>query len=336
MATISIIIPVYRVEDYLYRCLDSVLSQTFFDFDVILIDDGSPDDSGSICDRYAEQDKRIVVIHQKNKGQATARNVGLKWSFDNSDSKWITFVDSDDWIDKHYLEYLYLTAVNLNTNISACSFVRAKTIDDTVYDNSTFFPKLVDPFYVYTLGGARIEGSVWAKLYKKDLWKDVSFPDGRKWEDLSTLHKVLFKEEKVAWVSNRLYYYYDNPESTVNKKWNLDYIWAWDVLMNDPIIVRSSELYELVCKRGVTNTAASLEYLKEIKDIDKTVRKKDISYLRQKLHEFIQKYRKATGSSFLDCSYYYETLYPRLMWCVWTGVGISRRIVSVFIGKNNK
>jgi glycosyltransferase EpsJ len=107
MSIISVIIPVYKVENYLKRCLDSILDQTFPDFDCILIDDGSPDNCGKICDEYAKKDKRIIVIHQENSGVSVARNRGLEWAFKNSNSDWISFVDSDDFVDKSFLEYFY-------------------------------------------------------------------------------------------------------------------------------------------------------------------------------------------------------------------------------------
>ena len=103
MSFISIIVPVYRVEKYLSRCIDSILSQTFKDFELILVNDGSPDNSGDICNKYAEKDKRVIVLNQANGGLSSARNAGLNWLYDNSDSQWITFVDSDDWIHPNYL-----------------------------------------------------------------------------------------------------------------------------------------------------------------------------------------------------------------------------------------
>ena len=106
MPTISVIVPVYKVEKYIHRCVDSILSQTFTDFELILVDDGSPDNCGKICDEYAEKDIRIHVIHQENGGLSAARNAGIDWVFANSDSEWITFIDSDDWVHPEYLERL--------------------------------------------------------------------------------------------------------------------------------------------------------------------------------------------------------------------------------------
>ena len=107
MPEISVIVPVYNTEQYLHRCVDSILAQTFTDFELILVDDGSPDNSGAICDEYAGKDQRIHVIHQSNGGRGLVRNAALNWIQTNSDSKWIAFVDSDDWIHPQYLEVLF-------------------------------------------------------------------------------------------------------------------------------------------------------------------------------------------------------------------------------------
>ena len=107
MAKISVIVPVYKVEQYLNRCIDSLLCQTFSDFELILVDDGSPDACPAICDSYAEKDARVHVIHQANGGLSAARNAGIEWSLQKSDSEWISFVDSDDWVHERYLESLF-------------------------------------------------------------------------------------------------------------------------------------------------------------------------------------------------------------------------------------
>ena len=121
MAKISVIVPVYKVEQYLRRCVDSILSQTFSDFELILIDDGSPDRCGEICDEYKQRDGRVVVIHQSNGGLSAARNTGIIWSLENSDSDWLTFVDSDDWVHSEYLERLFRAVNKYGTKISVSS-----------------------------------------------------------------------------------------------------------------------------------------------------------------------------------------------------------------------
>lgn len=107
MAAISVIVPIYKVEAFLHRCVDSILAQTFADFDLVLVDDGSPDSCGDICEEYARKDGRIHVIHQKNGGLSAARNTGIDWAQANSGSQWLAFVDSDDWVHPDFLRRLY-------------------------------------------------------------------------------------------------------------------------------------------------------------------------------------------------------------------------------------
>ena len=103
---VSVIVPVYKVEKYIHRCVDSILSQTFRQFELILVDDGSPDNCSTICEEYALVDDRIRVIHRENGGLSAARNSGIEWVLANSDSQWLTFIDSDDWIHPQFLEVL--------------------------------------------------------------------------------------------------------------------------------------------------------------------------------------------------------------------------------------
>jgi glycosyltransferase involved in cell wall biosynthesis len=134
MSFISVIIPVYNVETFLPRCLDSVLAQTYRDFQVLLINDGSCDNSAAICDRYAQIDSRIHVIHQENHGVSAVRNQGIELALQNDEIEWITFIDSDDYIHPKMLESLLEAAVSQKENISACSFLC--TTDKLPYDNA--------------------------------------------------------------------------------------------------------------------------------------------------------------------------------------------------------
>ena len=137
MPTISVIVPVYKVEKYIHRCVDSILNQTFSDFELILVDDGSPDNCGAICDEYAAKDSRVVVIHQENGGLSAARNAGIDWAFANSDSQWLSFIDSDDWVHPEYLQKLLDTAVNNSAEVAFCTLT-AFTEDEHGYQEVPF------------------------------------------------------------------------------------------------------------------------------------------------------------------------------------------------------
>jgi glycosyltransferase involved in cell wall biosynthesis len=127
MPAISVIVPVYKVEKYIHRCVDSILGQTFTDFELILVDDGSPDSCGAICDEYAAKDSR-VVIHQENGGLSAARNAGIEWSFDHSNSGWMTFIDSDDWVHPQYLELLHRACLENGTALRSVSMLQRRSV----------------------------------------------------------------------------------------------------------------------------------------------------------------------------------------------------------------
>ena len=190
MAAICVIVPVYKVEPYLHRCVDSILNQTFTNFELILVDDGSPDNCGVICDEYAAKDSRVHVIHQKNGGLSAARNAGIDWAFAHSDSTWLTFVDSDDWIHPQMLEILYHTAVDNHVKVSICSFAithgeKPEVLPDE-YKVSIYTP--VD-FYNSVACG---------KLYYKNCFQSIRYPVGRIHEDEFTTYRILFQQEKIA------------------------------------------------------------------------------------------------------------------------------------------
>ena len=178
---ISVIVPIYKVEKYLHRCIDSVLAQTFTDFELILVDDGSPDNCGKICDEYAEKDNRIHVIHKENGGLSDARNAGIDWAFANSDSEWITFIDSDDWIHPKYLETLYNAVKETGCEISICGYEET-TGDSPKVDDINLQAVIVstEDFFCEHNVNAVV---AWGKLYKKELFREIRYPVGKLHED---------------------------------------------------------------------------------------------------------------------------------------------------------
>lgn len=196
MAKISVIVPVYKVEPYLRKCVDSILNQTFRDFELILVDDGSPDNCGKICDEYAVADGRVKVIHQQNGGLSAARNAGIDWVFANSDSEYITFIDSDDWVDVDYIECLS-EGIGLGADVSCTSFAR-------VYKTGKMdrgFPdrgwKIFAPEDYWVRVDSAKDVSV-AKLYAKKLFAGIRFPVGKINEDMFTTYRVVFSAKKIA------------------------------------------------------------------------------------------------------------------------------------------
>jgi len=211
---VSIIVPIYKVENYLEKCLESIITQTYKNLQIILIDDGSPDGCGKICDEYAIKDPRIIVIHQKNKGLSAARNVG----FEKVQGKYIGFVDSDDYIAEDMYESLVDAIEKYNTDISMCSYYKVENnivakaeypeIKDRVYSKNEALKEL--------LLDHKIQNYVWNKLYKRDLFANIKFPDGKEFEDIATIFYVFERINSIVKISQTKYFYVMRPESIVN------------------------------------------------------------------------------------------------------------------------
>lgn len=206
---ISIIIPVYKSENYLGQCLDSVINQTYKKIEIILIDDGSPDSCGEMCDEYAKLDNRVKTIHQDNKGVSVARNIGL----DNVTGEYIIFVDSDDYIALDMCEHLYRAMESHSADITVCSYYLINQgiihipnqSDVSSSSNGVETGKKVRPGYL------------WGRLFRKSLFEQLRFPVGRKFEDFIVTPLLYERAKKIITIEDRLYYYNrDNENSIVN------------------------------------------------------------------------------------------------------------------------
>ena len=218
MAFISIVIPVYNVEKHLNRCVDSLINQTYKNFEIVLVDDGSLDNSGKICDRYALEDNRIHVIHQSNMGLSGARNSGIDWIDKNSDCDWIGFIDSDDWVHEQYLESLIKTADVTGAGIIICEYLRTEGETVDIKEDKTI-GSIIDKADFY-INHTVTSTTAWGKLYKRALFNNVRFPLGKLHEDEFVTYKILFNCDDAAYIDQPLYYYYQNPEGIMLSKWN--------------------------------------------------------------------------------------------------------------------
>ena len=226
MPQITVIVPVYKVEPFIRRCVDSVLSQTFSDFELILVDDGSPDCCGAICDEYAEKDSRIHVIHQENGGLSAARNTGIDWAFANSDSEWLAFIDSDDWVHPRYLELLYQTANKYGVRICQCLHIETSGKSPVPEINKKSQLILSNEQYTQWYSAY-----AWEKLYATTCFEKIRYPAGKIYEDVAIWYKLLFAETKIGLVQEVLYYYFINPNGIVRCDWKparLDQVMAWE------------------------------------------------------------------------------------------------------------
>ena len=203
---ISIITPVYKVEKYIHRCVDSVLNQSYIDFELILVDDGSPDNCPAICDEYAKKDSRIKVIHKDNGGSSDARNYGL----DICSGDYITFLDSDDFWHKDYLKIMLDYLQKYNADIVQCCFEKG-TGEFFLQTTSKNKIKILNKYEA--LKDYSYKVIPWSKLYKKDIIGNIRFPIGIICEDDATYYKFVYNANKIAIISDILYYYYQSPVS---------------------------------------------------------------------------------------------------------------------------
>lgn len=219
MPKISVIVPVYKVEPYIRRCVDSILVQSYTDIELVLVDDGSPDNCGSICDDYAEKDSRIHVIHQKNRGLSAARNAGLDWTYANSDCEWITFVDSDDWIHPNFLELLYQNACFHNCLLSAGVFFITSGEPLPEQSENAHKRMTADDYYcTEKYGGHQVTAC--GKLYHSSLFRNLRFPVGKLHEDEFTTYRVVYAAANVAVTNAPIYAYYKNQAGIMGSTWS--------------------------------------------------------------------------------------------------------------------
>lgn len=248
---VSVIVPVYNVEKYIHRCINSILQQTYKNLEVILIDDGSLDKCGMICDEYEKLDERVKVIHQENAGLSVARNTGLM----NCNGEFITFVDSDDFISLDYIDVLYSNMDNFD--YVSCGFFRTDCEENV---KSVFSPveEIVltgeDALFEYYSKAKRNVNIncvyVWGKLYRREVWKGLYFPKGLIFEDIYLMPYILLRCEKVKFIPYRGYYYRETPNSITNtsnvehrKKAFVDSFVIWN---NHENLYSEYSLYELV------------------------------------------------------------------------------------------
>ena len=222
---ISIIVPVYKVEKYLEKCVKSILKQTYTNLEIILVDDGSPDKCGQLCDELAKEDDRIKVYHKENGGLSDARNYGVE----RANGEYIGFVDSDDYIHESMYEKLYEAIKKSGTQIVECGLTRVyKNTLRPHYEGKDYFLILDKQGYLKEyLENRRLYGSAWCKLIHKDLAKKIKFPIGKIYEDAFYTLELLNNVEKYTLISGNYYYYYIRENSITTRPFSskdMDYI----------------------------------------------------------------------------------------------------------------
>lgn len=216
---ISIVVPVYNVLPYLKRCIESIINQTYRNIEILLIDDGSTDDSGKICDEYEKQDIRVRTFHKCNGGLSDARNYGIE----KANGKYISFIDSDDYIAQDYIEYLYSLIIKFNCNMSLCTHYvywedkRIKVIGNCSQEKLDAKSCLERMLYHDV-----IDTSAWGKLYHISLFENITYPKGKIFEDIATTYRLFLLSGNVACGYEPKYFYMMRKNSIVTNEFKLN------------------------------------------------------------------------------------------------------------------
>lgn len=231
MELISVIVPIYNVEKYLKRCVESICGQTYQNLEIILVNDGSTDLSGKIAEECASRDKRCVVLHKENGGLSDARNYGLM----HCNGKYVVFVDSDDYVTEDYIITLYTMLKQNNADISVLGLTHSekelvlgnKNLKLKNYNNNE--EALRDLLY------QKISTSANAKMYKSELFSDIKYPKGRLYEDVVTTYQIFEKAKKIVSCDIKKYWYYVRTDSIVRSSFNIrkmDYVYNCEMLLD--------------------------------------------------------------------------------------------------------
>ena len=314
MPSISVIVPVYKVEEYLDRCVSSILRQSFRDFELILVDDGSPDNCGSLCDNWAEKDSRIHVIHQENGGLSAARNAGLDWVSANSSSSWVCFVDSDDWIHPDYLMLLYKTAAETGSRLSVCGFYRTGGDSREEPTSGKAVGMMADDYYCSETVHGGVTAVAWNKLYHRSLFRNLRYPVGKLHEDEFTTYKAVYAAGKVGVVADELYAYFQNDQGIMRSKWNPKRLHVLEAFEQQMAFAQERELANLERKAICAYVYTIHDTLEQLRSIPE--HKQYCGPMRQKLRNGLRMAGKYSLFPFERRYYWaYEDAWPcKIFW----------------------
>lgn len=308
---ITVIVPIYKVEPYIKKCLDSIINQTYQKLEIILVDDGSPDNCGMICDEYAKRDNRIIVIHKENGGLSSARNAAL----DIAKGEYVMFVDSDDWVKPEFCAVALRMALQENVQIVSFGYMNIFINKGHVIVRrqkcSTSNPRIISASegvrHLITYDD-RINNYVWNKIYKRSLWEDVRFPEGRLFEDQAVTCLLIIRS-KTIYVSDAILYNYikrsdsitgvgKHPEAIVD----IFELWS-ERLENIRKYCPENELLQIM-----QIAYFAVESIMEISHKDK------YGYALNEFHAFLSEHKDLilanTRSRTLKCYYHFRPLFP--------------------------
>ena len=313
---ISIIVPVYNIEKYVERCITSIMSQTYEDIEIILVDDGSTDSSGDICDRLAQKDDRILVIHKTNGGLSEARNSGL----DIARGEYIGFVDGDDYISPYMYEYLYHLLSKYEANMAECDFKEVLEDEDVKYDslkNDNIIDVLEGEHKYHLVTGLCTQDIVaWSKLYKREIFDQFRYIKGKLHEDQWAIPYIVNKCDKIVRSNARLYYYTNRKDAisktqiTPSRMWDL-----LDALKNSVAFFKDNGLlsYQEIEARQLCNYIMMYYELSK-EEFD------NYSEIRSQLHYYFKDIMRLCENVFS----YKQVIYNAFMINPWLGIGIKK------------
>ena len=274
---VSIIVPIYKVEKYLEKCIDSILNQTYKNLEIILVDDGSPDKCPKICDDYAKKDERIKVIHKKNGGLSDARNFGINIATGD----YISFIDSDDFISNDYVEYLLNLIVKYDADMSVILPLKFKEESKIKINQKNAKIKVYSAYKALEvmLYQKEFDNAAWGKLYSRKIIKGIEFPKGKLYEDIGTTYKYILKSNKVVYSNAIKYFYLQRNDSIMGsdfKSKELDYIYQAENLLQDILTLENTTLLKAaICRYVNANFSILLKMKKSHTNIkeEKIIRK---------------------------------------------------------------
>lgn len=258
---ICIVVPIYNVEKYLNRCLNSIINQSYRNIEIILVNDGSTDSSEKICIEYQKKDKRIKYFYKKNGGLSDARNYGI----DKCTSDYICFVDSDDFISKDYVKKLYKNMKENKVEISYCSSYRFKSVSDIKHigKNNVIVLNKIDAIKQLFLKNGKISNYITMAIYNIKLFEHVRFPVGVNFEDIATMYKLIYNANAVAISNEALYYYYINNNGITQTMKEKDILDRYNNIIDRSVFIdKKLPKLKKVCEKYIFRT--SLVIIKDL------------------------------------------------------------------------
>ena len=322
-----IIVPIYQVCEQIHFCYQSINKNNNTGIKLLFIDDGSFDSCGRICDEYTLIDNQVIIIHKMNGGLSDARNVGLDWIYSVSDSEWITFIDSDDWVHPQYLEALYHAVKASGLKIGSCNIMRTSQYGiDKIINTGYTIESSED---VFTQFGKKAISYAVARLYHRSLFENIRFPKGKLFEDVFTSYKVFLSVDKIAYIEAPLYYYFYNENGIVHQKWSpkrMDEFEAYEeqleYLRNHP---EFSKTYKVIQRDYMQEISYSYYKLQQS---DYTYKDYYLDVLSDKMRAALKKYGKSTGISLREHTNYYEIAGLKRVNFFWKYQALKRKLLK--------